>query len=73
MQIIEDLKVVPDNSWNKIKQSLNLKFIRQTKIQGSLELLLTPGYYNPLLQQIRPLNHKSNDKKWQARPNQEHS
>ena len=32
------------------------------KIQGSLELLLKSGDYNPLLQQIQPLNHKSNDK-----------
>ena len=36
VQIIEDLKVVPDNSWNKIKQSLNLKFIVKIKIQESL-------------------------------------
>ena len=33
VQIIEDLKVVPDDSWNKIKQSLNLKFIGDIKIQ----------------------------------------
>ena len=32
------------------------------KIQGSLELILKPGDYNPLLQQIHPLNQKSNDK-----------
>ena len=34
VQIIEDLKVVPDDSWNRIKPYLNLKFIGQMKIQG---------------------------------------
>ena len=38
------------------------------KIQGSLELLLKSGDYNPLLQQIHPLNHKSNDKHGKPSP-----
>ena len=68
VKIIKDLKVVPGDSWNKIKQSLNLKFIGKIKIQGSLELLLKSGDYNPLKQQIHPLNHKSNDKHGKPTP-----
>ena len=60
--------MVPDDSWNKIKQYLNLKFIGQMKIQGSLELPLESGDYNPLLQKIHTLNHRSNDKHGKPSP-----
>ena len=51
VQIVEDIKVVPEESWIKIKGFLKLKYIAQMRLQKSLELLKESGAYNPFLQQ----------------------